>query len=418
VDRARYIPGMGEPTAAADDLVLDPTEQRVLGSLLEKQVTVPATYPLSLNSLRVACNQATSREPVVDYDEPTVQECLRGLRQRELVRVVHGDRVLKYHQVLSERLELADDERALVTVLLLRGPQSAGELKTRTDRLHPFADRGAVQACLAGLAGRATPLVRELPKVAGQHDPRWIHLLGPVESALAEAADAAALAPDREIVLAEGPEARDAKVLALWEAVAGEYAATHGDPLDPSSFDAWLLGRVAAAAGIDPVADVGCGPGAVTRVLADAGAQVTGVDLSPVMVEWARAAHPELAFEAGDLRRLMRPRLAPAWGAIVAWYAVIHLAPSELGPTLAGMARVLRPGGWLALAVHVGADLEHLETWFGVDVDADIVRFEVDEVLAAVRGAGLEVLEWYLRGPVGQSETTPKLYVVAARTTA
>ena len=145
---------MADSTSGADDLVLDATEQRVLGSLLEKQVTVPSTYPMSLNAIRSACNQATSREPVTDFDEATVQESLRGLRLRELVRVVHGDRVLKYHQLLGQRLELADDERALITVLLLRGPQSPGELKTRTDRLHAFADRAEVEECLARLASR------------------------------------------------------------------------------------------------------------------------------------------------------------------------------------------------------------------------------------------------------------------------
>ncbi|MGB4809191.1 MAG: YceH family protein, partial [Candidatus Phosphoribacter baldrii] len=164
----------------AADLLLDATEQRVLGSLMEKQVTVPSTYPMSLNSLRLACNQATSRDPITEFDEATVQECLRGLRLRELVRVVHGDRVLKYHQLLADRLALADDERALITVLLLRGAQSPGELKTRTDRLHAFADRAEVESCLARLASLDPPLVAVLPKAPGQHDARWIHLLGPV----------------------------------------------------------------------------------------------------------------------------------------------------------------------------------------------------------------------------------------------
>lgn len=406
---------MGEPTASAHDLVLDPTAQRVLGSLLEKQVTVPSTYPLSLNALRLACNQTSSRDPVLDLDEETVRESLRELRQRDLVRVIHGDRVLKYHQLLGERLGLADDERALITVLLLRGPQSAGELKTRTDRLWAFADRAAVETCLAGLAAREAPLVRELPKAPGHHDPRWVHLLGPVEAPLVAALAAAAPAVDREAVLAAGVGARDDRVRALWDAVAQEYAAAYAEPVEAGSFDGWLLRRVAESAGIDPVADVGAGPGSVTAFLADAGAQVVGVDVSPEMVSHARALHPELVFEVGDLRQLMRPRLAPAWGAIVAWYAAIHLAPSELGPTVAGLARVLRPGGWLALALHVGADLEHLDSWFGREVDADIVRHEPDEVLTAVRGAGLAVLEWYVRGPAGDGEQTPKLYVVAQR---
>ncbi|MDQ3485998.1 MAG: YceH family protein, partial [Actinomycetota bacterium] len=127
--------------------VLDATEQRILGSLLEKQRTVPASYPLSLSSLRTACNQTSSRDPVADYDEQTVERTARGLKDRGLLRIVWSDtgrRTLKYHQVLDEELGLQPDERALVTVLLLRGPQSPGELRTRTDRLHPFADRGEV----------------------------------------------------------------------------------------------------------------------------------------------------------------------------------------------------------------------------------------------------------------------------------
>ena len=109
--------------------VLDAEEQRVLGSLLEKQTTVPASYPLTLNSLRTACNQSSSREPVTDYDEQTVERAGRRLKDRGLLRIVWSDtgrRTLKYHQVLDETLGLADDERALLTVLLLRGPQAPG----------------------------------------------------------------------------------------------------------------------------------------------------------------------------------------------------------------------------------------------------------------------------------------------------
>ena len=112
------------------DPLLDAEEQRVLGSLLEKQVTVPASYPLTLNALRTACNQTSSREPVTDYDEHTVEQVGRRLKDRGLLRIVWSDtgrRTLKYHQTLDEVLGLADDERALVTVLLLRGPQAPGE---------------------------------------------------------------------------------------------------------------------------------------------------------------------------------------------------------------------------------------------------------------------------------------------------
>ena len=111
---------------------------------------------MTLNALQTACNQSSSRDPVVDYDQPLLTETLRSLKERGLVRVVwadRGPRTLKYHQLLDERLALQPDERALITVLLLRGPQAPGELRTRTDRLHPFADRDAVEAVLRRLAG-------------------------------------------------------------------------------------------------------------------------------------------------------------------------------------------------------------------------------------------------------------------------
>src|SRR5919205_342806 len=115
---------------------LDPVEQRILGSLMEKQVTVPASYPMTLSGLRTACNQTSSRDPVMDLDEQTVERTARDLRDQGLLRIVWSDtgrRTLKYHQTLTDFLGLADDERALITVLLLRGPQSAGELRTRTE---------------------------------------------------------------------------------------------------------------------------------------------------------------------------------------------------------------------------------------------------------------------------------------------
>ena len=153
--------------------VLDAAEQRVLGSLLEKQRTVPASYPLSLNALRTACNQSSSRDPVVDYDEQTVERTARALKDRGLLRIVWADagrRTLKYHQTLEEVLGLADDERALLTVLLLRGPQAPGELRTRTERLHAFADRTEVEAVLERLAGARPRWCSELERRPGQQD--------------------------------------------------------------------------------------------------------------------------------------------------------------------------------------------------------------------------------------------------------
>ena len=111
------------------DLVLSPTEQRILGSLLEKQVTVPASYPLTLSGLRSACNQTSSREPVTDLDEQTIESATKVLKDKGVLRIVWSDtgrRTLKYHQVLADLLDLEDDERALLTVLLLRGPQAPG----------------------------------------------------------------------------------------------------------------------------------------------------------------------------------------------------------------------------------------------------------------------------------------------------
>ncbi|MEO7943735.1 MAG: YceH family protein, partial [Marmoricola sp.] len=182
--------------------VLDANEQRVLGSLLEKRTTVPASYPLTANALRTACNQTNNREPVVDLDQQTVEQTARALKDRGLLRIVWSDigrRTLKYHQILDERLGLEPDERALLTVLLLRGAQAPGELRTRTERLHAFADRGEVEACLRRMAERPQPLVRELERRPGQQDPRWLHLLGP-----APQGDAAPV--DRNAVIAGGAD--------------------------------------------------------------------------------------------------------------------------------------------------------------------------------------------------------------------
>src|SRR4051794_13824988 len=161
---------------------------------------------MTLAAVRTGCNQSSSREPVVDYDEPTVEATLRRLKDRQLVRIVWADtgrRTLKYHQLLSETLELDDAERAVVTLLLLRGPQAPGELRTRAERLHGFADRGEVEVVLTALAARSEPLTRELPRQRGQHDTRWTHLLGDVPVAAGPVTEPAP-AVDREAVLADG----------------------------------------------------------------------------------------------------------------------------------------------------------------------------------------------------------------------
>ncbi|HEU5149157.1 MAG TPA: DUF480 domain-containing protein [Iamia sp.] len=162
------------------DIVLTAVEARVLGSLLEKEVTVPATYPLTMKALIAACNQSTSRDPLMDLSEADVAEAIDALKAHKLVRKVlpsHGDRSVKYRQVAVEALTVDEAQRAILTVLLLRGPQTPQELKTRTDRLHPFADPEAVEATLADMAGWGDPLVRLLPRRPGQRDARWAHLL-------------------------------------------------------------------------------------------------------------------------------------------------------------------------------------------------------------------------------------------------
>lgn len=174
---------------------LDPTEQRVIGSLLEKERTVPDTYPMTLNGLRTACNQSSGRDPILHLSDLEVQSALDRLRAAGLTRVLHpshGARQPKHRQVLDEVLVLDPGERAVLTLLLLRGAQTPGELRSRADRLHGFASLAEVQAALDGLARREHPLVRELERRPGQKEQRWVHLLGPVaEPASAEPPDPA-----------------------------------------------------------------------------------------------------------------------------------------------------------------------------------------------------------------------------------
>ena len=150
-------------------------EIRALGALLEKDITTPEYYPLTLNALQNACNQKSSRDPVVNYDEDTVARALDMLREKHLVMRVSGagHRVEKYGHRLGETLNLGRRELALLCVLMLRGPQTVGELRGRTERMHGFADMGEVERVLETLAARSPdPLVE--PAARG----RWIHLLG------------------------------------------------------------------------------------------------------------------------------------------------------------------------------------------------------------------------------------------------
>jgi len=166
---------------------LSAAEVRVLGSLMEKDATTPDNYPLTVNSLLLACNQSTNRHPVVNYGEAEVSATLTSLRERGLTRIVYSqsNRAPKHRHVANDVLRLEPEEQALLCVLLLRGAQTLGELKARTERMHLFSDLGAVETALDRLAVRDEPLVVHLPRRPGQKDARYAHLLsGPfIESA-------------------------------------------------------------------------------------------------------------------------------------------------------------------------------------------------------------------------------------------
>ncbi len=180
----------------ADELELSDPQTRVLGALLEKRATTPDVYPLTLKALVTACNQTSSRDPVVDYDANLVETTCQALKAKGLLRVVHpasGERATKYRQILDEQLHLDDAECAVVAVLLLRGAQSVPELRTRTERMHPFAGPDEVGAVLGRLASRSDrPLVRRLERGAGQREARWIQLLQHDADGRAAAAPASA----------------------------------------------------------------------------------------------------------------------------------------------------------------------------------------------------------------------------------
>ena len=156
----------------------DPVELRILGCLIEKQRTTPDQYPLSLNALRLACNQSTNRDPVVDYDETTVRDALRRLSERQWVRLASGpgSRAAKYRHLLDDALHLDDAEISLLAVLMLRGPQTPGELKSRTERLHRFASVPDVEEALARLIDRE--YAARQTRRPGQKEERYAQLIG------------------------------------------------------------------------------------------------------------------------------------------------------------------------------------------------------------------------------------------------
>jgi uncharacterized protein len=220
----------------------------------------------------------------------------------------------------------------------------------------------------------------------------------------------------REDALADGPGRRDERVAATYDTVASSYADHLVAELEGKPFDRWLLQRIATEADHLPVADAGCGPGHVTRFLADCGAQAVGFDLSPGMVAEARGRFPGVSFEQGDLTTLPRPAGADGWGAIVAWYSLVHLAGSEIPGAVSALADALAPGGRLAVGLHVGREVVRRSEWWGHDIDITFVQHDPHVVRGAFAAAGLDEVEWYLRGPYAGAEVeTERLYVVATK---
>jgi uncharacterized protein YceH (UPF0502 family) len=175
------------------DVILNDIELRVLGSLIEKELTTPEYYPLSLNALVNACNQKSNRDPVLNLDEAEVNRALDSLRFKQFALVSGmGGRVSKYRHALAEKFRFTPAELALLCELLVRGPQTVGELRTRAERMHPFGDLAEVESVLVELMERTPAMVAKLPRQPGRKEPRYCHLfagepdLAALESAAAE----------------------------------------------------------------------------------------------------------------------------------------------------------------------------------------------------------------------------------------
>jgi hypothetical protein len=206
---------------------LSEAEVRVLGSLAEKQVTTPDYYPLTMNALVHACNQISNRDPVVQYEERQVSEAVDSLRLKNLVYIFYGaeSRVPKYKHMMREVYALSPRELAAMCVLMLRGPQTVGEVRGRTGRLYEFAELREVEETLDSLAGRDEPLVLKLPRQAGRKEARYAHLLSGTpafEEPTEELSAQGASRPSSSTRAAEGE--RVARLEAEVEALRGEVA--------------------------------------------------------------------------------------------------------------------------------------------------------------------------------------------------
>lgn len=205
-----------------------------------------------------------------------------------------------------------------------------------------------------------------------------------------------------------------AELAATYDLVADDYAQRLGNELDGKPFDRALLDAFAAKVGEGVLADVGCGPGHVAAYLRGQGATgALGVDLSPKMVATARARHPDIDFQVDDMTRLQVA--ADSWDAIVAFYAIVHLRTPALGPVFKEFARVVRPGGLLLLSFHVGTEVNHMDEWWGHDVDVDFYFHPTDGVVQALIQAGWTVVACQERDPYSEDVEYPsrRAYVLA-----
>jgi hypothetical protein len=219
---------------------LTPLEARVLGVLVEKQHTVPDTYPLSLNALTAGCNQKTARSPVMSATEPDVQTAIDGLKRLSLVMEASSSRVTRYEHNMNRVLGIPSQSAALLTILLLRGPQTVAELRLNAARLHGFADNSSVEAFLDELAARAPALVVKLPCAPGERENRWMHLMcGEVSAEMMAAARASAESamPPTELETLKAEQARLSEEVAQLRALVERMAAELGMSVDRPTQD-------------------------------------------------------------------------------------------------------------------------------------------------------------------------------------
>ena len=194
---------------------LDPIEIRTLGSLLEKQQATPDYYPMTVNALLAACNQKSNRDPLMELTEQQVSSALDRLQQQVLVWKVMGGRTVHWKHNLDGPWQLSPPQKAVITLLLLRGEQTAAELRTRAERLHPFATREEVEDVLSGMASDPEPLVVELPRTAGRKETRWTHLAGGAATSIQSVDDAVPAASPRALDFISRIEQLENEVRAL-----------------------------------------------------------------------------------------------------------------------------------------------------------------------------------------------------------